>query len=65
MLVVPWESWSRGAADRDVRAADCRQSTKQCTGEPHSRTILGVNLKLVTKLARLAGWGRTGTEQGY
>lgn len=55
VLVMPWEGWSRGAADRDIRAVGCGQSTKQCTAEPHCRTILGVNLKLVTKLARLAG----------
>lgn len=40
-------------------------STKPSTREPHCRTILGVNWKLVTMLARFAGWGRTGAEQSY
>lgn len=49
MLVMPLQSWSRGSfalmAVRDIRAVDCRQTTKQYMGKPHCRTILGVNLK--------------------
>lgn len=63
VLVMPWESWSRGAADRDIRAVGCGQSTKM-----HSRASLqnhpGSQFKTSDKAGKVC-WGSTGTEQSY